>query len=502
MPILLADEPRIKGKEAAEEEAILQGIIEATQNWTPEAKQRAFREYKARIGSKRRVWYCMRGRGCDGEPHDEYNYPHARSDQWPPAVKFFVWALVGGRGSGKTRSGSEYIRKMTRYHGRIALVGATTADVRDTMITGESGLEAVFANAGEKIVWQPSKRLVTFPNGAIGKTYTGEEPDRLRGPQHGCAWLDEPAHFPSIDDVWSNLLLGLRIQGRVEPTIAVTTTPLPTEWMINLLDDPRTKSSRVSTYANLSNLADTFRDNVLAQYEGTRLGRQELHGELLLDIVGALWQNAMINSPDPSENITHESMDRIVVAIDPAGSTKDRADETGIVVVGKMGDTAYVIADYTDKYSPNGWAKKALWAYDLFGADALVAEKNFGGDMVEANLRTELKDSGREARIIITTASRSKELRAEPVVGLYEQGRVLHLRGLEKLEKEMLRWIPGKGKSPNRVDALVWAVTELIKPVAPARFASPAGRGLRAVGSTTPGLRRLPNGFVVPRRTR
>lgn len=500
MSLLLDDEPKIKGKVAQEEAEILAGIVEATRLWTAAAKERALNEYRARISADRKVWYCLDpNRSCDGQPHGRYNYPHARADQWPPEMQFFVWALVGGRGSGKTRSGAEYIRKMSEKTPRIALVAPTSADVRDTMILGESGLQAVFAHSGKEILWQPSKRLVTFPNGAQAKAYSGEEPERLRGPQHGCAWLDEPAHIPAIEDVWSNLLLGLRL-GKA-PTIAVTTTPRPTKWMKELLKDPTTVSSRVSTYANLSNLADTFAATVLKKYEGTRLGRQELHGEILEDVEGALWNNEMILYVD--DDITVADMERIVVAVDPAGSQGQKSDETGIIVVGKIGQRAYVIADYTGKYSPNGWAKKVIKAYKDFQADAIVAEKNYGGEMVESNIRNELKLQLEEARILVKTATRGKKLRAEPVVGLYEQKRVQHFHGLAKLEEEQLQWIPGEGHSPNRVDALVWGVDELIKPDAELKIATPKGRDTsrgRGLTSSLGSRTGLPSNFPMRRR--
>lgn len=430
--------------------------------WKPEARARAFRELAKLAEHPRRIFYCGRGRTCDGEPHEGADYPHARADQWPPGdPRWFVWALVGGRGSGKTRAGAEFTRAMSDKVGRIALVAATAGDARDTMIEGESGLIAVCEAHGIKIEYKPALKRVEFPNGCRAGIFSGEEPSRLRGPQHGFAWLDEPAHYPLIEDVWSNLLLGLRL-GRA-PRIAITTTPLPLKWLKELLADERTRKSRVSTYANLRNLAPEFADNVLSLYQGTRLGRQELYGEVLEDVEGALWQLAMLHRTE--ETIDPSELERIVVAIDPAGSANRKSDETGLVVVGKKGKNAYVLADYTDKYSPNGWAEKADKLYREFHADAIVAEKNFGGDMVKSTLQ----NTGTKARIKVKTAAKSKQLRAEPIVGLYEQTRVFHAKGvdLEKLEDEMLSWVPGEGASPNRVDALVWGIDELIDTTPP-----------------------------------
>ena len=458
-------------------------LLRLTKNWTPAAKARAMEALRIRTNEKRHVWYCaFPGPSCDGQPHEGYDYPHARSDQWPPLDSdWFVWALIGGRGSGKTRSGAEYVRKMSAVTGRIALIAPTSADVRDTMIEGDSGLIAVCETAGEKVKWEPSKRRLTFANGCIAGTFTAEEPDRLRGPQHGLAWCDEPAHMPLIDDVWDMLLLGLRLGN--SPKIALTTTPRPTKWLKARLAEPSTRAVRVSTYANLMNLAPTFRDTVLSRYEGTRLGRQELHGEVLEDVEGALWTPEMLIQSD----LSFEDMDRIVVAIDPAGAVNKRSDETGIIVAGKLGKNAYVFTDRSGKYSPQGWAEAAVSAYETYSADAIVAEKNFGGDMV----RSTILSTGTTARVIVTTAARSKAIRAEPIVALYEQNRVFHVGPLPTLEEEMLTWVPGEGASPNRVDALVWALTELMKPTGEVTISSPMGSSLRNDPFTGTNRRRL-----------
>lgn len=449
-------------------------ILRRGAQFNPEARADAQKLVEDVLNGDLRAWYCTRGRSCDGQPHEGYAYPHARGDQWPPPGEdWFSWFLSGGRGSGKTRTGAEYVRRMSDRVGRIALIAPTGADVRDTMIEGESGLQFVCALAGQKIKWEPSKRRITFPNGCIATTFSGEEPDRLRGPQHGFAWLDEPAHMPLIEEVWSNLMFGLRLGRR--PHVVLTSTPIPTPWVRRIQSDDKTIVVRVSTYANITNLAPNFRDLVIAQYEGTRKGRQELYGELLTDVEGAIWNGDMLQHLQ----VAPENMDRIVVSIDPAGTANRRSDETGIVVVGRKGNEAFVLNDATGKYSPQGWAQRALSLYETYEADAIVVEKNYGGDMVrDVIVRT---DDGKRLnpRIIVKQAMRSKALRAEPVVALYEQHRVWHTGELSKLETEMLSWIPGQGDSPNRVDALVWAVTELMNATGFGRIKSVRGSTIR-----------------------
>ena len=464
--------------EAARRAAAAQRMAELQEElgkWDPRAQVEALRHLSAVDDSLIQVWYCTRGRKCDGEPHGKYHYRHARGSQWPPEGEdWFVWALLAGRGFGKTRSGAEYVRKMSERVGRIALIAPTAQDARDTMIEGESGLVAVCEKAGMKILYEPAKKRVTFPSGARATLFSGEEPNRLRGPQHGLCWLDEPAHMPLIEDVWNNLLFGLRLPPR--PHVVITTTPTPKKWVRALVAEPRTRVVRGATHENLVNLADEYRA-VIAGYEGTRLGRQELYGEILEDVEGALWLATMLNYASWGP----EEMDRVVVAIDPAGTANRRSDLTGIVTVGMQrevrnqhNERAFVIADSSGTMSPQEWAKQAMRDYDRFGADAIVVEVNFGADMVKENLR----HNGFDGRVIEARAMRGKALRAEPVVALYEQGRVFHkgekgMTNLEALEEEMLTWVPGEGASPNRVDSLVWAITELLKPGGQSGYMSP-----------------------------
>ena len=460
-----------------EDIARLREIEKEIGTWDPKSRADAARLLSDLDKTAIQAWYCDKGRKCDGEPHDGYTWKHARGKQWPPPGKdWFVWAILAGRGFGKTRSGAEYTRKVSHQVGRIAMIAPTATDARDTMIEGESGLLAVCERAGEKAFYEPAKKRITLATGARGTLFSAEEPNRLRGPQHGFAWLDEPAHMPLIEDVWSNLLFGLRLPPR--PHIMVTTTPTPRKWVRDIIAESDTVTVRGATHENLGNLADQYR-KIIAGYEGTRTGRQELYGEILEDVEGALWSADMLLYAEwPLEDL-----DRIVVSIDPAGTANRRSDETGIITVGMQrkveglhDDRGLVLKDSSGQWSPSEWAQKAMHDYESHGADAIVVETNFGADMVRENLR----HNGFTGRIIETRAMRSKQLRAEPIVALYEQHRIYH-RGtaghpaLGKLEEEMLMWVPGEGASPNRVDALVWALNELFKPGGETQFFSPRG---------------------------
>jgi len=439
-------------------------LREATRDWNPKDRERLAREVDARTEREIRHWFCTRGRKCDGQPHEDYPYKHARGDQWPPPGQdWLLWLILSGRGSGKTRTGSEWLRKIgvSGQVERMAMVGRRGPDVRQTMVEGESGLIYVCERAGVGYDWQPSKKEFTFTStGSKIYGFSAEEPDTLRGPQFSCAWLDEPAHFDRLEEVWDNLLFGLRLPGLPGGVkILATSTPVPLKWLDERIEEETSRLIRVSSHANRDNLDPMYFATVIAPYEGTRKGRQEIYGEILRDTPGALWKDDMFQIA----RVDHRDLDRIVVGIDPAGSQNKRSDETGIVVAGKIGDNYYVLEDATDKYSPNGWANRAIDLYQQYDADAIVAEKNFGGDMVESTIRHALEARDEIARILITHAARSKQVRAEPVVGLYERKQVFHLAGLSNLETEQTRWIPGKGASPNRIDALVWAVTELAK---------------------------------------
>lgn len=426
------------------------------------------------------AWYCDRGRSCDGKPHEGFPYKHARGDQWPPKGNdWFAWVLRSGRGAGKTTTGSNWVRKMSEKVARQALVGRRGTDVRGTMVEGPAGLIKICERAGVSYEWSPSKKEFTFANGGKALGYSAEEPDSLRGPEHGSAWMDEPAHMPLIKDVWDNLLFGLRtpdLPGGAK--VLLTSTPLPLKWLKELEKEPTTVVVRVSSDVNIENLDPQFRRNVLDKHRGTRLGRQEINGEILEDVVGALWIAEMIE--DNRVEVSYEDMERIVIGIDPSGTESKLRDETGIVVVGIMGDHLYVFDDLSGHYSPDGWAKAAWDAFDRYEADAIVAEKNYGGDMVRSVLLNARKDQGHsstsDGSVQLVHSRRGKRLRAEPISGLYEQKRVHHVKPLLELEDQMLNWVPGVGDSPDRVDALVHAGTALNKePVGQATIAIPGG---------------------------
>ena len=454
--------------------------LEIVKQWDAKSQARAMEAIKRRTNPNNQAWYCDRGRTCDGKPHEGYEYKHARGDQWPPPGEWDYWMIMSGRGSGKTRTGAEWVRTISSRVNRIALIGRRGTDVRATMVEGESGLIYVCERAGIEYEWEPSKREFHFANGSTAYGFSAEEPASLRGPQFGAAWLDEPAHMDLIDEVWSNLLYGLRLPGLPGGAKALlTTTPLPTPWVKKLWRDPQTAQVRVSTSVNEENLDEGYIRRVILPKRGTREGRQELEGMILEDVEGALWTMKMINhAPRDVE------MNRVVVYIDPAGSKNKRSDETGIVVAGIAAGTTWILEDASGKYSPNGWANKAIDLYVKWNADAIGAEHNFGGDMVRTTIENALAERKIFARVLISRAMKSKKSRAEPVVGLYEQGRVIHAQGsdLASLEEEMTTWIPGKGDSPNRVDAMVWAVTELAKPEGTTAIASPVGRGQMAPG--------------------
>lgn len=373
--------------------------------------------------------------------------------QVPPAGDWRTWAVVAGRGAGKTRAGAEWVLSRVRAGDRrIALVAPTAADARDVMVEGDSGILAI-AGAGERPLYEPSKRRLTWPNGALATTYSADEPERLRGPQHDAAWADEIGAWRYATEAWDMLMLGLRLG--TDPRVVATTTPRPTPLVRMLLDAPTTAVTRASTYANAANLAPQFLEQIIRRYEGTRLGRQEIAGELLTDVPGALWQRDRI---DALRVVTAPDLTRVVVGVDPSGSSD--GDEQGIVIAGVGVDGhGYVLGDASCALSPEGWARRAVEAFRLHRGDRIVAEKNYGGDMVASTIRT----VDPRVPVKLVTASRGKALRAEPVAALYEQGRVHHVGALPVLEDQLTNWAPdGYDGSPDRLDALVWALTELM----------------------------------------
>jgi phage terminase large subunit-like protein len=406
----------------------------------------------------------------------------ARKAQTPPTGDWRVWLLLAGRGYGKTRAGAEVVRVMAEGGGarRIALIAPTAADARGVMVEGESGLLSI-ASPDQQPAYEPSKHQLTWPNGAIAKTYSADEPDRLRGPQHDFAWCDELAAW-RYPGAWDMLLFGLRLGA--DPRAVVTTTPRPTGLIKALLADPKVVVTRGSTSENHENLAPAFLDQIVRRYEGTRLGRQELDAEILEDVPGALWSHGII---DAARIASVPELTRIVVAIDPAAGSGEHSDETGIVVAGKDADGhGYVLADLSGHYTPTEWAKAALATYRSHAADRIVAEVNNGGEMVEATLRVV------DPTVPFTAvhAARGKVARAEPVAALYEQGRVHHLGAFPALEDQMCGFAhdfdrAAAGYSPDRVDALVWALTELLVAAIPGQGIFEAYRRL-AKGDDAP----------------
>lgn len=395
--------------------------------------------------------------------------------QLPPEGTWHSWVVLGGRGAGKTRAGAEWVRAQVEgampldpgRARRVALVGETFDQVRDVMVFGESGILAC-SPPDRRPRWKAGEAKLIWPNGAEAKAYSAHDPDGLRGPQFDAAWVDELAKWRKAQSTWDMLQFALRLGD--DPRVCVTTTPRNVEVLTELLAAPSTVVSHAPTEANRANLAASFLAEVERRFAGTRLGRQELDGVVLADIEGALWSAQMLAMAQVDEA---PALDRIVVALDPAVSSGASADACGIVVAGVVMKgapqswRAYVLADETVQgVGPTGWARAAIDAMARHGADRLVAEVNQGGQLVEEVVRQ--LDPVVPYKSV--HATRGKVARAEPVAALYEQGRVHHLRGLGELEDQMaqmtIRGFEGKG-SPDRVDALVWALHELmIEPIA------------------------------------
>lgn len=409
----------------------------------------------------------------------------ARPDQLAPEGEWFVWLILAGRGWGKSRTAGEWcLEKARRFPGcRIALVAATAADIRDTMIEGESGLLACldpseFRGGSIDSGYNRSLAEIILANGSRFKGYTAEKPRKLRGPQHHFAWADEAAYWsdafkgPITDTTWSNLVIGTRLPIKrgwpknYQSQIVVATTPRPVALLRSSDTDPSrsglmqrdtTIITRGKTVDNLANLSETYRATVVAPMLGTRLGRQELDGELLEERENALWKREDIDQQrvDPSDV---PDLARVVVGIDPAVSDGESAAQTGIIVAGASKDGhGYVLADYTIRGTPMQAMKRAVEAYEEFQADRIVAEVNNGGDYIGTLLRT--VDAGIAYRPV--HATRGKAIRAEPISALYEQKRVHHVGSFPQLEDEMVMWAPGDEVSPDRMDALVWTFYDL-----------------------------------------
>ncbi len=390
--------------------------------------------------------------------------------QLPPDGAWKTWVIMGGRGAGKTRAGAEWVRAEVEGAGpldpgrarRVALVGETLDQVRDVMILGDSGILAC-SPPDRRPVWEASKKRLIWPNGAQAQVFSAHEPDSLRGPQFDAAWVDELAKWKKASATWEQLQFGLRLGSN--PRQVVTTTPQNVAALKSILKNPSTVVTQAPTDANRAYLAASFLEEVTARYAGTKTGAQELEGLLIEDVEGALWQASAL---EKSRLEQAPALQRIVVAVDPPVTGHGRSDECGIVVVGAVTEGppqdwyAVVLEDATLRgATPQQWAQAAIAAMERHGAHRLVAEVNQGGDLVEGVIRQ--IDPLVPYRAV--RATKGKATRAEPVSALYEQGRVRHLRGLIKLEEQMCQMTAqgylGRG-SPDRVDALVWALTDLI----------------------------------------
>ena len=404
-----------------------------------------------------------------------------RPNQMPPTEDWAIWLILAGRGFGKTRTGSEWVRSIAcgstplaaGTSKRIALIAETAADARDVLVEGESGILAVHPPAFRP-TYEPSKRRLTWPNGAIATLFNGTEPDQLRGPQFDAAWIDELAKYRYAQETWDMLQFGLRLGD--DPRQVITTTPRPIKTLKAILHEPGVVVTKGSTYDNKANLAPKFLAKIEARYAGTRLGRQELDAEILDDAPDALWSRAKLDLHRillkegkhfyKGQPFKLPDMQRIVVAIDPASSAGGDGDvsggaETGIIVAGIGTDgRGYLLDDLTTAADPNGWALRAVKAFDDFKADLIVAEQNQGGAMVEAVIRSVRKN----APILMVHASRGKVTRAEPIAALYEQGRISHVGAFPALDDQMVVFTPfgiEGGTTADRVDAKVWAFTQL-----------------------------------------
>ncbi len=393
----------------------------------------------------------------------------ARPQQLPPTdADWLFWMLLAGRGYGKTRTSVEWGREqahaMPGSHG--AIVGATAADVRDVMV------KELIARSPpwEGCVYEPSKRRVSWANGSTATLYSAEEPNRLRGPQHHWALADELAAWAYVDEVWDMLMMTMRLGER--PRVVISTTPRPLPIIRRLMKDPGARVTTGSTYDNSANLSAAFIEAIKSRYDGTRLGQQEIYARVLDDVEGALWSHGLI---DQHRRDMPPTLKRLVVAVDPSGSAKRTADEAGIVVAG-IGDCpclgrvethAFVLEDKTGRYSPRDMGTTAIAEYYKWKCDRLIGEDNFGGKLIEDVIH--LIDPRVSYRAV--HASRGKLVRAEPIAALYEQGKVHHVGMFKDLEDEMCQYAPlVSTESPGRLDAMVWAITDLMLGVGNASF--------------------------------
>ncbi|MEM5517893.1 terminase family protein [Henriciella sp. AS95] len=389
----------------------------------------------------------------------------ARRAQMPPAGDWRAWLLLGGRGAGKTRAGAEWIRFAALHGGyqRIALVAPTLGDAREVMIEGVSGLRAIGRNGETPPAYEVSRRRLVWPNGAEAYVFSAEDPDSLRGPQFDAAWCDELAAWHYGLNVWDMLQMTLRIGPN--PRIVATTTPRPIPLIRQLVKDPSVTVTKSKTDDNLAHLSPVFLEHVTSKYAGTRIGLQELNGELLDDADGALWRQVDLDRARVSS--APERFSDVIVAVDPPASFGADADACGIVAVGTvrapgLREEIYVLDDASVQgLTPTGWASRCVSTAKAVGARRIVAESNQGGEMVRAVLAT----AGADVPVILMHAQLPKLMRAGPVAARYQQGDVKHVGVFPALEEEMMTFgAPGFRGSPDRLDALVWAITAIMIP--------------------------------------
>lgn len=422
-----------------------------------------------------------------------------RPKQQIPEGNWLFWLILAGRGYGKTRTGGEFVRyrvktarKGNAGDARGILIAPTWDDIRDTMIEGESGILAI-SPKHERPDWNPSKKRLVWPNGVTAKCIQAETPERLRGPQCGWFWGDEFTTWKYPDMAWSNLMFGFRLGDRLQGCL--TTTPKPIKLLKAVLGNAKTHVTRGSSYENIANLATAYIQQVIKPYEGTRLGRQELNAEVLDDVPGALWNRTLLDATRVAQYknaglpLAPKEFRRIVVAIDPAATSGEDANETGLIVAGvaeapagwvwnKAGTLlvpgtdlhGYVLEDLSGRYKPHEWAKIAIDALDRWKGDRIVAERNNGGEMVESTIRA----VNPNVPVVTVWASRGKYTRAEPISALYEQGRIHHVGSFAQLEDQQCNFVPGGDlDSPDRMDAAVWAFTDLMLENQPAPLGIP-----------------------------
>ncbi len=423
----------------------------------------ALAELYAGMSDEERAYYLNRLSKVEQERFFHRWDIWARPDQLSPDQDWSIWLVMAGRGFGKTRAGAEWVRNIAEHNGdaRFALVGANFAEIRMVMVEGESGLLSI-APPDDRPLWEPSLKRLRWENGAEASLYSAAEPEGLRGPQHSHAWCDEIAKWMNnagqAQAAWDNLKMGLRL-GR-DPRIVATTTPRPVPLVRALAKDKSVTITKGRTQDNHMNLPDVFLTAMETDYGGTRLGRQELDGELIEELEGALWTRAMIENCRASQPSTFL---RVVVGVDPPASST--GDACGIIVVGLAADDkGYILADCSaEKVSPEQWARAVADAANIWGADRVIAEANQGGAMVKSVLQA----ANVALSVKLVHASRGKVARAEPVAALYENDRVRHAQAFPRLEDELCGLLigggyEGPGRSPDRADALVYALTELM----------------------------------------